>query len=117
MNDRGPADAWILCSYAVFLAATGADDWDTIDELSALGRSAPEGPKHATNFKGYDIAEGFFRAATADRPKDAWAWHNYALLRWLVFEDLSKAEELFVQAVRCDSHDALLRQNFDVFLK
>lgn len=116
MRDRGPDDAWVLISYAIFNAATGDDDWPVIDDCAHRGRVAPEGPLHG-NRRGYDLADGgFFRAATAADPC-GWTWHNYALCRWLAFQDNKGAERAFVRAIQYSPHNKLIQDNFDFFLK
>ena len=115
MRDRGPDDAWVLISYAVFCAATGDEDWPVIEECAHRGRVAPEGPLHGDR-RGYDLADGgFFRAATAADPC-GWTWHNYALCRWLAYGDMKGAERAFVRSVQCAPHDRLIQENFDFFL-
>lgn len=116
MHRRGPDDAWLLCSYAVFLAATGSDDWPTIVDLAEKGRHAHEGPA-GEDWRSYDLAKGgFFRSATAQKPNSGWAWHNYALVLQLIYHDMSAAEECYVRALLNDPRNKILQQNFDNFL-
>ena len=116
MVELGPDDALVLLSYAIFNAATGDDDWPIIEDCARRG-SLCEGGTMYGDRHGYDLADGgFFRAAAAFDPC-GWTWHNYAICRWLAFNDMSQAEDCFVRAIQCDPHNRTIQENFDYFLE
>jgi len=117
MEHRGPDNCFVLFSFAIFLAVTQEDDWDTINLLVERA--------HACNFRNkrdrrptrYNLAKaGYFRLATAIDSRNGPAWHNYALCLQLAFKDYPGATEAYIQAVMAAPTDEVIQDNFNYFL-
>ncbi len=94
MSARGPDNTVVLFAFALFLACTLEEDWGIIESLLDRGRTADNG-KHK-----FDIAEhGFFRQAVIERPRDAHALLNWALVLQFLRGDYKEAEQFYLRAL------------------
>lgn len=116
MEARGP-DIDILCyAFALFGMVTGEEDVLGAMSLVERARAAQaEGPD-CRRPRCFATAEvGFFRFA-AMHQGGCEAWHNYALVLWLVQEDYAKALDCFIRAVEANPKDKRAQENFASFL-
>lgn len=94
METRGPDNAFILYTYAIFLTAAAEEDWVVIRSLVARARLAD---KKST---AYNAAfEGFFRQARASQRSDPTALFHFGIASMLVKRDYGAAEESFLMAL------------------
>ena len=122
MVRRGPDNAFVLLSYAMFLASTCEDDFENILDLVERARLVdPE-----LNVFPYAEA-GYFRQATILCPNNAQALCNYAIclqfygtvtsLRKHPKPDLELSQFYYIRALKLDPYDIKIVQNFDFMLK
>jgi len=117
MEWRGPDNAFILYSYAIFCAVTMEDDWDNIDAYVFRANEANIQSLSDLRPVRYNLAKvGYFRLATSIR-NDGESWHNYAMCLQLAFREYDEAEKAYVQAVRRSPHDERILENFSRFLR
>jgi hypothetical protein len=112
MADKGIDNAFILYSFAIFLASHNReDDIDLVDELIYRGRLAEDRWKQyhsrttgAATLSIYDIANCvyYFKAVTNQSSED---WYQFGLCRMLVYNDLKGARKAFNQALHFNSKD------------
>lgn len=134
MEWRGPDVSFVLYSYAIF--AMYSHDLDTADVLELLerGRRAEETrEKQLRRAKGMEESQaiakgtfrhgqifelaniGFFRHYATEHENEA-AWHNYALCRFLIFNDFSTSFDAFLMAFKYAPNNDKLKTNFDTMM-
>ena len=77
MVHRGPDNPFVLYSYAIFLAVTQEDDWETIDEY--VVRADKVNRKSRTDLRPtrYNLAKvGYYRLKTATDDRNGEAIRN-----------------------------------------
>ncbi len=121
MVRRGPDNAFVLLSYAMFMASTCEEDFDNILDMVRRARTAdPE----LTSFA---FAEaGYFRQATFESPNDARALCNYAIclqfygtvtsMRKCASPDLELSKKYYIEALKRDPYDESIVENFNFML-
>ena len=121
MVQRGPDNAFVLLSYAIFLAGTCEEDFSTILDFVTRARTADP------TLKSFAYAEaGYFRQATIDEPRSSRALCNYAIclqfygtitnLSVPVVPDLDLAEVYYIKALQHDPYDENIIRNFNFML-
>ena len=134
MEWRGPDVSFVLYSYAIF--AMYMHDLDTSDILELLerGRRAEEmretllrraqGREESQaiakgTFRHGQIFElaniGFFRHYATEHENEG-SWHNYALCRFLIFNDFPASFDAFLMAFKYDPSNEKLKANFDTMM-
>ena len=122
MQYRGPDNAVILFSYAIFLAVTQEEDWETINfylERAHVANAVGKPGRNGRANKKYNLAKvGYYRlkTVTASKKERGPAWHNYALCLQLAFRDYPGATDAFVQGVLATPKEEKLLDNFNYFL-
>ena len=113
MYQRGPDNAFVLYSYAIFLATVQEEDFDTIMELVRRARVADR------NGDAFKLAElGFYKTAAVMNPLDAQAQCNYAIaLQFAYRPDYNNAELYYLRAVCADPRDEKIVENFNKMLE
>ena len=131
MMDRGGDNAFILYSYAIFCARINSDDsylhlWrrgraaeeryrkrckgmnavDTIDIDVDMNRDAyaSDSEPPTKSISAYKLANAYFRQ-NAIVHNESSCWDNYALCRWIAFEDIDGAQTAFMTALRLVPND------------
>ena len=134
MEWRGPDVSFVLYSYAIF--AMYSHDLDTADVLELLerGRKAEETREmQLRRAKGLEESQaiakgtfrhgqifelaniGFFRHYATEHENEA-AWHNYALCRFLIFNDFSTSFDAFLMAFKYAPNNDKLKSNFETMM-
>jgi len=135
MEWRGPDVAFVLYSYAIF--SFFMHDLDFSDVLALLERAreaektrevqlrqvSGEGESQALA-KGtfrygkiFELAKiGFFRRYANELETEA-AWHNYAIVCFLVNNDFNNSFDAFLNAFKYDPKNARLKENFDTMMR
>ncbi|GBG32111.1 Ankyrin repeat domain-containing protein 50 [Hondaea fermentalgiana] len=122
MAQRGPDNAFVLMSFAIFLAANLEDDSDVI--MDYVSRAYTVDP----TMRSFHLVEaGFYRQAAIEQAKDSRALLNYALClqffgttttpRVQVQPDYELAEEYYLSALQIDPHNTIIVENFDFMLR
>lgn len=135
MEWRGPDVAFVLYSYAIFACYT--HDLDISDILALLergriaeetrevqlrkarGQEASQAIANGTFRHGqvFELANiGFFRHYATEHESEA-SWHNYALCRFLVFNDFATSFDAFLMAFKYAPSNVKLKGNFDIMLR
>lgn len=78
MNERASDNAFILYSYAIFLARLGSNYKEIFDRAKTCEMKYQK--RHETYQSMYILANEIFRLAANDKQSGS-AWHNYALCR------------------------------------
>lgn len=134
MEHAGPDIAQILYAYGIFCLVSYYQDERECLELIKRGKKAEENAEVATRLrlgieksvsiengtfthgKVFDTADvGFFKRA-ATHIQDSENWHNYAVSRWLVYNDFSGAFDAFMNAFTTNSTEIRLRANFELMM-
>jgi hypothetical protein len=134
MEWRGPDVAFVLYSYAIFAAYTHDLDFGDILSLLERGRLAEETRevqlrkakgqeksqaiengtfRHGAVFELANI--GFFRHYSTEHENEC-AWHNYALCRFLIFNDFASSFDAFLMAFKYAPSNEKLKANFDTMM-
>jgi len=122
MQYRGPDNAVILFSYAIYLAVTQEEDWETINfylERAHVANAVGKPGRNGRANKKYNLAKvGYYRlkTVTASKKERGPAWHNYALCLQLAFRDYPGATDAYVQGVLATPSEEKLLDNFNYFL-
>jgi tetratricopeptide (TPR) repeat protein len=112
MNQRGPDNAIVLYSFALFLAATLEEDFGVIEVLLERARAAD-----SRRVK-FDLAEhGFFRQALIINPKDAHSMFNWALVLQFMHDSYDEAEQFYMRALDAAPHDRRIVENYNYMLQ
>lgn len=135
MEWRGPDVAFVLYSYAIF--SFFSHDLDYSDVLVMLDRARKaeeETEQYARLARGedrsqaidngtyrhgkvFDLANiGFFRKYSSELETEA-AWHNYAICRFLIYNDFATSFDAFLEAFKYAPDDAKLKENFDTMMR
>lgn len=134
MEHAGPDIAQILYAYAIFCLVSYYQDERECLELIKRAKKAEETAEittrlrlgieksvaiengtytHGTIFNTADV--GFFRRA-ATHMQDSENWHNYAVSRWLVYDDFVGSFDAFMNAFTTNPTEIRLRANFDLMM-
>ena len=121
MAHRGPDNAFVLYSYAIFLAVTQEDDWETIDEYveraHKVNKKAMRRGAYDERPTRYNLAKvGYYRLKTATDERNGEGWHNYAMCLQLAFKEYDAAQDAYIQAILRAPHDERILANFNHFL-
>jgi len=113
MMRRGPDNAFVLMSNAIFLASRREEDDEVI--LDFVWRAHVADPWK----RKFKLAEAiFFRQAVIEQPNNARALLNYALcLQFKANPDLDLAEQNYLEALRIDPHNHHILENLQFMLK
>ena len=135
MEWRGPDVAFVLYAYAIFACYTHDLDISDILGLLERGRVAEETRevqlrkakgqaesqaiakgtfRHGQVFELANI--GFFRNYATEHETEA-SWHNYALCRFLVFNDFATSFDAFLEAFKYAPGNEKLKTNFDTMMR
>eukprot|EP01041_Mallomonas_annulata_P005177 gene5177-10354_t len=134
MQFRGPDIAFILYAYAIFAFVSHEQDILDCYHMIQRAKSAEENRallKHGANITEiqksianktfrygavFHLADvGFFKhAAQISYCREA--WHNYAVCRFLVYDDYYGSLDAFLSAFRYDPGDKLLNDNFYIMM-
>jgi hypothetical protein len=134
MEWRGPDVAFVLYAYAIFAAYTHDLDFADILALLERGRLAEEvretqlrkarGEEASQAIlngtfrhgKVFELANiGFFRHYATEHESEA-SWHNYALCRFLIFNDFATSFDAFLMAFKYAPSNEKLKTNFDLMM-
>lgn len=118
MQEKGVDNAFILYSYAIFLAAnidlgTRNVEIGFIEELIRRGRLAEDrwkkfhGPA-AANSSIYELAFWIFRFM-AIKHTSSEHWHQFGYCKMLVYNDLIGARKAFYQAIQINPKDQRIK--------
>lgn len=135
MIHRGPDVAFILYSFSIFNFVTGELDYSDICMYLERARKAEEEreiyirkrngepPSQAIlngtyrHGKVFDFANvGFFLYSAKNR-NTCESWQNYAVCRFLVYNDFKGSFDAFLNAFRWAPTDKKLKANFDIMMK
>ncbi|KAL3804333.1 hypothetical protein HJC23_011261 [Cyclotella cryptica] len=128
MNERGVDNAFVLYSYAIFVAVTNEEDWDDINDNVRRAKTAEERmrKRRQVNCAGYQTEpkslyaiarEAFYLQAVSNDSDSGESWHNYALCQMLVYRDLQGARESFRRAIMASPTDRRIISNFNALLQ
>lgn len=112
MTTRGPDNAFVLYAFAMFLAYTGEEDFDTIELLLERARAADKTGNAFTK-----VEVGFYRQALVENPHDSLACYNYALCCHYLHKDFEEAEKFYLKSMRLNPHDKRVQANFNYMLE
>lgn len=110
-------NAFVLYSYAIFVAVSGEQDWE---EIKDYVRRAKLQEKRSNRASVYDISSSAFylqAVSNEDSPGASENWHNYAMLQMLVHQDLEGARRAFMHAMKLSPNNKTLSSNFNVLLQ
>lgn len=94
MEEYGPDNTFILYTFAIFLTATGEEDWQVISTLVDRARAADmDGSKYVAAF------EGFFRRARTEMGKNPAALFHFGIASMFVMQKYTWAEDVFLKAL------------------
>ena len=135
MEWRGPDVGFVLYSYAIFAYFTHDLDYSDVLVMLDRARKAEEvNEQYARQARGeersqaidngtyrhgkiFDLANiGFFRKYASELETEA-AWHNYAICRFLIYNDFATSFDAFLEAFRYAPDDKKLKENFDTMMR
>ena len=115
MDRRGIDNSFVLYSYSIFCAITGDRGWDEISRFTLRARAASRTCLGTSSFS--QAAVGFFlQMALHSQSDDERGWHNYALCRMLVYDDLLGANSAFLKALSANPDCLKVISNYKYFL-
>ena len=117
MLARGGDHSFILYGYAIFLAGnTECEYWCYAER----GRNAEERYRkrhNANKASVYLVANEYYRHITISQQQSMQAWHNYALCRWICFDDIRGGSVAFQKALKRAPNDKRILQNLNDMLR
>jgi hypothetical protein len=135
MEWRGPDVAFVLYTYAIFSFFSHDMDYSDVLVYMERARKAEEvNEQHAREARGesrsqaidngtyrhgkvMDLANiGFFRKYATELETSA-SWHNYAICRFLIYNDFATSFDAFLEAFKYAPDDPKLKENFDVMMR
>lgn len=135
MQHKGPDVPHILYAYAIFACAVHDADYVEITILLDRARKAEEAHEvfvrkrdglaesvaiqngTYTHGKIFDLAHvGFFRYM-ANIKQNGHAWHNYALCRFLVYNDFNGAFDAFLSALKSEPANPKIHANYNLMMQ
>ena len=135
MVHRGPDVAFILYSFSIFNFVTAELDYSDICMYLERARKAEEEreiyirkrngepPSQAIlngtyrHGKVFDFANVGFFLYSAKNKDNSESWQNYAVCRFLIYNDFKGSFDAFLNAFRWAPTDKKLRANFDIMMK
>jgi hypothetical protein len=119
MQERGPDNAFVLYSVAIFGAVTLEEDWINIKDWAYRGNKADlfVSKRQGKSATVYNLANAGFYKTKALFDQSGESWHNYALCRMLVYKDLEGARDAFIRAVSASPHDKRIAKNFNILIQ
>eukprot|EP00941_MAST-03F_sp_MAST-3F-sp1_P004333 g4333.t1 len=105
MTKRGPDNAFVLWTYAIFLAATQEEDMAQIFAFAERAKAKdPSGKTYKM------AATGFFGNSLVTTPGNFFSQYNYALCMMLYGRKYQKAKNHFIKALELSDHRSVFHQ-------